>query len=280
MREKKLMFGKYLDNVRSTAPVVHNITNYVTMNDVANILLACGASPIMANDPCEVEEITAICNGLNLNIGTLKQDTVQAMLLAGKTARRLGRPVLLDPVGAGASRFRTETAGKIVNEVGPDVVRGNVTEIRMLAADDNALSRGVDANLTDAVTKENLRETVLRVKRQADRMGCILAVTGVTDLVTDGKTCYCIFNGRPEMRKITGTGCMLSGLMTAFLAANPEHKLEAAAAAAAMMGVAGEIGWRYMAEGDGNAAYRNRIIDAVYHMDGKSLDNGEKVSVL
>lgn len=105
-------------------------------------------------------------------------------------------------------------------------------------------------------------------------------MTGMTDLVTDGKTCYCISNGRPEMRRITGTGCMLSGLMTAFLAANPEHKLEAAAAAAVMMGVAGENGWYYMTEGDGNATYRNRIIDAVYHMDGKSLDNGEKVSVL
>lgn len=280
MREKKLMFGKYLDKVRSTAPVVHSITNYVTMNDVANILLACGASPIMANDPCEAEEITAICSGLNLNIGTLRQDTVQAMLLAGKTARRLGHPVLLDPVGAGASRFRTETARRIVNEIRPDVIRGNVTEIRMLAVEENALSRGVDANLADAVTKENLREAVRRVKRQAARMECILTVTGIIDLVTDGRTCYCISNGRPEMRRITGTGCMLSGLTTAFLAANPEHKLEAAAAAAAMMGVAGETGWYYMADGDGNATYRNRIIDAVCHMDGKRLDNGEKVLVL
>lgn len=274
------MFGTYLDRVRSAAPLIHNITNYVTANDVANLLLACGASPIMAEDENEAEEVTSICAGLNLNIGTLSRQKLRAMLLAGKEARRLGHPVLLDPVGVGVSRFRMEAAAQIVQEIRPDVIRGNGSEIRMLAAAGSAPARGVDADLADAVTEDQLAEAALRVKQQAEHMGCILAVTGRVDLITDGRTCYCISNGRPEMSRITGTGCQLSGLTTAFLAANPGQKLEAAAAAAAVMGLAGEIGWSRMQDGDGNAAYRNRIIDAVYHMDGKRLDEGEKVTVL
>lgn len=274
------MLGKYLDRVRSAAPLIHNITNYVTANDVANLLLACGASPIMAEDENEAEEVASICAGLNLNIGTLNRQKLRAMLLAGKAARRLGHPVLLDPVGVGVSRFRMEAAAQIVQEIRPDVIRCNASEIRMLATAGAAPARGVDANLADAVTEDQLAEAARRVKQQAAHMGCILAVTGGVDLITDGKTCYCISNGRPEMGRITGTGCQLSGLTTAFLAANPGQKLEAAAAAAAVMGLAGEIGWSRMQDGDGNAAYRNRIIDAVYHMDGKRLDEGEKVTVL
>lgn len=268
------MLGKYLDRVRSTAPLVHNITNYVTVNDVANILLACGASPIMADDEKEVEEITSSCAGLNINIGTLNHRTVGSMLLAGRTARRLGHPVLLDPVGTGASSFRTETARRLIREIHPDVIRGNMSEISTLVRDRAGAGRGVDAGLADAVTEANLAEKVKFVKEQAKRLECVLAVTGAIDLVTDGETCFCLRNGRPEMRKITGTGCQLSGMMTAFLAANPEHMTEAAAAAAAAMGVAGEIAWSRMDVWDGNAAYRNRIIDAVYHMDGEILDAG------
>ena len=273
------MFGKYFDRVREAAPLIHNITNYVTVNDVANILLACGASPIMADDPNEVEDITSICAGLNINIGTLNSHTVPSMLLAGRTAVRLGHPVLLDPVGAGASSYRTETAQRLLEEIGPDVIRGNISEIRTLTVNQAGASRGVDASLTDAVTEEGLREAVDFMRDQAERLHCVLVVTGAIDLVADGQTCYCIRNGRPEMGKITGTGCQLSGLMTAFLAANPEHKTEAAAAAVAVMGLAGEIGWDRMEPGDGNATYRNRIIDAVYHMKGTALDRGAKIEI-
>ena len=133
--------------------------------------------------------------------------------------------------------------------------------------------------MADAVTEETLDQAVQFVKQFAAKSGSIVAITGAIDLVSDGEKCYVIRNGRPEMGKITGTGCQLSGMMTAFLVANPDHHLEAAAAAVCTMGLAGEIGWGRMQEGDGNSTYRNRIIDAVYNMDASTLDKGAKYEV-
>ena len=214
-----------------TVPLVHNITNYVTVNDVANVLLACGGSPIMSDEAEDVEDITSVCGGLNINIGTLHKTSIEGMFRAGKKANELGHPVLLDPVGAGASALRTNTA-------------------------------------------LDLMRAVEFVKRFAKETGSIIAVTGAIDLVSDGEKCYVIRNGRPEMGKITGTGCQLSGMMTAYVTANPEDRLEAAAAAVCVMGLAGENGWSRMQEGDGNATYRNRIIDAIYNMTGEDLEKG------
>lgn len=270
--------GTCVDQVRANVPLVHNITNYVTVNDVANVLLACGGSPIMSDDPKDVEDITSICGGLNINIGTLNQRTVEGMFLAGKKANELGHAVLLDPVGAGASAFRTETALKLIQEIKFDVIRGNISEIKTLALG-SGTTKGVDADVADAVTEENLDQSIAFVKTFAEKMGCIIAVTGAIDLVSDGTKCYVIRNGCPEMGKITGTGCQLSGVMTAFITANPEEKLKAAAAAVCTMGLAGEIGFSRMQEGDGNSTYRNRIIDAIYNMDQKTLDEGAKYEV-
>lgn len=270
--------GTCVDQVRANVPLVHNITNYVTVNDVANVLLACGGSPIMSDDPKDVEDITSICGGLNINIETLNQRTVEGMFLAGKKANELGHAVLLDPVGAGASAFRTETALKLIQEIKFDVIRGNISEIKTLALG-SGTTKGVDADVADAVTEENLDQSIAFVKTFAEKMGCIIAVTGAIDLVSDGTKCYVIRNGRPEMGKITGTGCQLSGVMTAFITANPEEKLKAAAAAVCTMGLAGEIGFSRMQEGDGNSTYRNRIIDAIYNMDQKTLDEGAKYEV-
>ena len=178
------MFGKCLENVRNTVPLVHNITNYVTVNDVANILLACGGSPIMSDDREDVEDITSICGGLNINIGTLNQNTIPSMFLAGKKANELGHPVLLDPVGAGASRLRTETALQLLQEVRFTVIRGNISEIKTLAFGSGS-TKGVDADLADAVTEENLDEAVAFVKKMAGTHHCIVAVTGAIDLVAD-----------------------------------------------------------------------------------------------
>ena len=272
------MLGTYMENVRNTVPLVHNITNYVTVNDVANIILACGGSPIMSDEPEDVEEITAICGGLNINIGTLNARTVKSMLAAGKRANELGHAVLLDPVGAGASRLRTNTALKLMDELKLDVIRGNISEVKTLARG-SGTTKGVDADVADTVTEETLDSAVDFVKAFAKKAGCIAAVTGAIDLVSDGETCFVIRNGRPEMGRITGTGCQLSGMMTAFLAAGPEHKLEAAAAAVCAMGLAGEIGWSRMQEGDGNATYRNRIIDAIYHMDAETLERGARYEI-
>ena len=264
-----------LENVRAKSPLVHNITNYVTVNDVANVLLAAGGSPIMSDDADDVEDITSICGGLNINIGTLNKNTIPSMFLAGKKANALGHIVLLDPVGAGASRLRTDTANRLMQEVRFDAVRGNISEIKTLCTGSGS-TKGVDADAVDAVTEANLDNGVQLVKTFAAQTGCIIAVTGAIDLVSDGERCWCIRNGRAEMSRITGTGCQLSGLMTAFLVANPDRKLDAAAAAVCMMGLAGEIGWANMQPGDGNSTYRNRIIDAIFNMTGNALEEGAK----
>ena len=271
------MLGTAIDNVRKHAPLIHSITNYVTVNDVANVLLACGASPIMADELEDAVEITTICSGLNINIGTLNRWTIDSMFAAGRKAQELGHILVLDPVGVGASTLRTETALKLMQEMKFDVIRGNISEIKTLALG-SGTTKGVDADVADAVTEQNLSAAVSFVKDFARRADCIAAVTGAIDLVSDGDKCYVIRNGRPEMGRVTGTGCQLSGLMAAFLAAHPD-RLEAAAAAVVCMGLAGEIAWSRMEAGDGNSTYRNRIIDAIYNMDGKTLEQGAKYEI-
>ena len=272
------MFSTILSNVRKNVPLIHNITNYVTVNDVANILLACGGSPIMSDDLDEVEEITSICGGLNINIGTLNKNTIPSMFRAAKKAESLNHKILLDPVGAGASNLRTKTAVDLMNEVQFSVIRGNISEIKTLALG-SGTTKGVDADVSDAVTEENLEKSVVFVKEFAKAKNAVIAVTGAIDLVTDGQKCFVIRNGRPEMGKITGTGCQLSGMMTAFITANPDNVLEAAAASVCAMGLAGEIAWANMQSVDGNSTYRNRIIDAIYNMTGEQLDKGAKYEI-
>ena len=265
--------GACLDRVRERRPLIHCITNYVTANDVANLLLACGASPIMADEPEEVEEITARCAGLYLNLGTPSRRTIPSLMRAGVKAGELGRPVVLDPVGVGASALRLRTAQELMARVTFTVLRGNVSELRALAGGQEH-TRGVDAGGADAVTEAELERGVAFAKGTARRTGTVVAVTGAIDLVSDGEQCVVIRNGRPEMGLVTGTGCQLSALTAACLAASPERPLEAAAAAVCAMGVAGELAWARMSPQDGNATYRDRIIDAVCRMDGAALEKG------
>ena len=236
------MIKTCFENVKTKTPLVHNITNYVTVNDVANVLLACGGSPIMADDIDDVEDITGICGGLNINIGTLNKNTIPSMLAAGKKANELGHAILLDPVGAGASRLRTETALMLLNEIKFDVIRGNISEIKTLAFGSGS-TKGVDADVADAVTEDTLDQAVDFVKKLAGKLGCIIAVTG------------------------------------AYLTANQDDKLEAAATAVILMGVAGEVGYANMEPTDGNATYRNRIIDAIYNMDADKLCSMAKCEI-
>lgn len=265
--------GACLDRVRERRPLIHCITNYVTANDVANLLLACGASPIMADEPEEVEEITARCAGLCLNLGTPSRRTIPSLMRAGVKAGELGRPVVLDPVGVGASALRLRTAQDLMARVPFTVLRGNVSELRALAGGQEH-TRGVDAGGADAVTEAELERGVAFAKGTARRTGTVVAVTGAIDLVSDGEQCVVIRNGRPEMGLVTGTGCQLSALTAACLAASPERPLEAAAAAVCAMGVAGELAWARMSPQDGNATYRDRIIDAVCRIDGAALEKG------
>ncbi len=273
------MLSKMIENVRKNVPLVHNITNYVTVNDVANVLLACGGSPIMSDEPEDVKDITSICGGLNINIGTLNKTSIEAMFIAGEKSKELGHIVLLDPVGAGASKLRTETAREIMEEIKPHIIRGNISEIKALAVGSET-TKGVDANVEDAVTEENLEKSVAFIKAFAKEKQAVIAVTGAIDLVTDGDRCFVIRNGRKEMGEITGTGCQLSGMMTAFAVANRDELLESAAAAVCTMGLAGERAWARMEECDGNSTYRNKIIDEIYNMTGEILEQGSKIEIM
>ena len=265
------MFGEMLKKVRSSVPLIHNITNYVTVNDCANILLALGASPIMSDEAEEVEEITSICGGLNINIGTLNERTILSMHKAGKKANELGHPVLLDPVGVGASSLRTRTALELLETVKFSVIRGNISEIKTLAYGEGT-TRGVDADIADVVTIKNLDKTVEFAKEFAKKRKTVVVITGAIDVVADEKKAYCIYNGDSMMSSITGTGCQLSAMTTAYITANKENILEAVAASVCTMGVCGEIAKERLCKEDGNASYRNYIIDAVYGLFPEQLD--------
>lgn len=272
------MFQNMLENVRKNCPLIHNITNYVTVNDCANIVIACGASPIMADDKDEVADITTVCAGLNINIGTLNSRTIASMLIASKRANELNHPVVLDPVGAGASKLRTDTAMQLLEEVKFTVIRGNISEIKTLASG-SGTTKGVDADVADKVTEENLDDVVAFAKTFAEKTGAVIAITGAIDIVADSEKAYCIRNGHPMMSSITGTGCQLSAMTAAFITANPDHPLEAAVAAVSAMGYAGEIAHNRLTAMDGNATYRNYIIDAIYNMTPQMLEKGANYEV-
>ncbi len=267
-----------LENVRSKSPLIHNITNYVTVNDCANALLACGGSPIMADDRAEVEEITSICGGLNINIGTLNSRTIESMHLAGSKANELGHPVVLDPVGAGASALRTNTALALMEDIKFSVIRGNISEIKTLAGSD-AATQGVDANIEDRVTDDNLDSAVAFAKAFAKKTGAVIAITGAIDIVASSEKAFIIRNGNAMMSSVTGTGCMLSAISAAYITANPDSMLEATAAAVCLMGLSGEIAYERLGEQDGNSSYRNYIIDAIYNMTPEMLEEGAKYEV-
>ena len=267
------MLGSLLQAVRQTHPLIHCITNYVTVNDCANILLAAGASPIMADAVEEAAAVTARSQGLTLNLGTLHAERIPAMLASGRQANASGIPAVLDPVGAGVSAFRAGAARQLLEAVQFAVIRGNLSEIRALA-DAGSHACGVDAG--DSLTPQTLDACLELAGQLARRTGAVVAVTGETDLVTDGETAYCIHNGHPMMRSVTGTGCQLSCLTAAFVAASPGQPLQAAAAAVCAMGLCGETAYARLSPADGNAAYRDKILDAVYRLTPAQLEEGAR----
>lgn len=268
---------RIVSNVRSSVPLVHFITNYVTVNDVANMMLACGGSPIMSDEIEDVEDITSICNATVLNIGTLNKNTIAAMTAAGKKANELGHPVILDPVGAGASRLRTETTFQLLRDVKFAVIRGNISEIKTVYSGSGS-TRGVDADIADAVTEDNLAETAAFAKELSKSTGAVIAITGAIDVVADSERAFAIRNGEAMMAKITGTGCMLNGVIAGYLAANRENALDAAVAAVAAEGLCGEMAAaKVRAEGSGTLSLRNYLIDAMSNLDGETLEQGAKV---
>ena len=267
------MISDMLERVRERRPLIHCITNTVTINDCANIVLASGASPIMASAPEEVEEITELAAATVINIGTPSAERVKAMRLAGKKANELGHPVVLDPVGAGASRFRRAFLGELLREVRFTVIRGNLSEIRTLAYGSGA-QRGVDADLGAVIGRENAADAAEFARRLAEQMDTVIVISGEVDIVADKEKAYSVENGSAMARLVTGSGCMLSALTGAFEAANPEDPLTAALAAVCMMDLAQETAEARLTPKEGNASFRNYVIDAVCRMNSGRLSAG------
>jgi hydroxyethylthiazole kinase len=256
-----------LRRLRETKPLVHQITNYVVMNETANATLALGALPVMAHAKEEVEEMAAIAGVLVLNIGTLSPHWVDAMLIAGRVANERGIPVVLDPVGVGATTYRTETARRILDEIDVTVLRGNAGEVATLVGVD-AEVRGVESIATGGDAAD--------LARQAGRqLGLVASVTGPVDHVSDGETVISIANGHPLLATITGTGCMSSALTGCFLAVNRDDPLSAAAEALIAFGVAGEdaaVG----AKGPGS--FHVALYDELAALDPVTLDARARIS--
>ena len=223
-----------LAKIRQKAPLIYNITNFVVMNSSANILLSCGASPVMAHCQAEVEEMTSLASSLVLNIGTLQEDWLESMICAAKTANSIGIPVILDPVGAGATKFRTEAVNKIMKNCFITVLRGNCSEILSLVSSD-IKTKGVDTSLS-------LSDEIVNVAKQmAIDKKCVIAISGEEDCITDGVQVFRVKNGQPIMTKVTGSGCGLTAVTAAFCAVEDENRTKATAAAFAFYGLCSDL---------------------------------------
>ena len=264
--------GKLLDEVRNKKPLVHNITNYVTVNDCANILLAIGASPIMADDIKEAADITKISSALVINIGTLNERTIESMITSGKKANELNIPVVFDPVGAGASEFRNSTTKRILEEVKINVLRGNMSEIKFISGLESS-TKGVDASESDL--KSGNDEGIKIAKNLADRLNCTVAITGATDIVSDGKRVAILENGTKMLANVTGTGCMTTALVGAFCGAGSDYFI-AAIGGIVSMGISGEIA-REKAGQIGIGSFHIAIMDAISNLNSEIIENMAKV---
>jgi hydroxyethylthiazole kinase len=259
--------GTTLRKLRERKPLVHQITNYVVMNETANATLALGALPVMAHAREEVEEMVALAGALVINIGTLSPHWVEAMVAAGKSANARKVPVVLDPVGAGATRYRTDTAKRLLDEVQVAVLRGNGGEVATLVGVD-AEVRGVESIATGAEPAELAREA-------ARSLGVVASVTGPVDHVSDGDVVLAVANGHELLASVTGTGCMSSAVTGCFLAAKPGEPLAAAAEALAAFGVAGEDAAR-SAKGPGS--FHVGLYDALAGLDPDTLDSRARIT--
>lgn len=264
--------GDSLESIRRKKPLIHHITNYVTVNDCANITLAIGASPIMADDIGEAAAITSISSALVLNVGTLNERTIESMLAAGKRANEIKIPVVFDPVGVGASELRNRTAERILHEVRLSVLRGNLSEIRFIAGL-TSTAKGVDASDTDR--QSGLEDGRSIAETVAKRLGCVTAITGATDILSDGRRTILLDNGTKLLSDVTGTGCMCTSLVGSFCGAS-ENSLFAAAGGVLCMGIAGEIAAERAGE-TGNGSFHTAIIDAVSKITAATIEEKAKI---
>jgi len=254
-----------LELVRKKSPLVHNITNYVVMNNTANALLAIGASPVMAHALEEVKDMVAIASALVINMGTLSEKWLEAMLIAGEAALQKGIPVIFDPVGVGATPYRNQAAAEIIFRCKPGIIRGNASEIRSLAKE-SIITKGVDSTADSS-------SAVDAAKRLAQQTGAVVVISGVEDFITDAKTVRIIKNGTPLMSKVTGMGCTASAITGAFAAINPD-RLAAATHAMAVMSIVGELAAK---KSEGPGTMQLHFLDELYNLTGDSLAKQAKI---
>ena len=252
----------HLEAVREKSPLVHNITNVVVTNFVANGLLSLGASPVMAYAKEEVEDMVKISSSLVLNIGTLSTSEVEAMIIAGKTANNVGVPVVLDPVGAGATPFRTQSAQRILNEVKVDIIRGNSSEIANVIGE-NWQTKGVDAG-------DEKGDVVDLAKQAAHQLNCVVVITGKDDVITDGAETFIVHNGHPMLTKVTGTGCLLSSIIGAFSAVG-DDKVLSSVSALVYYGVAAENAAKAEAH-KGPGSFQVELINQLHNVGGNEIE--------
>jgi hydroxyethylthiazole kinase len=258
--------GENLKDLRTKKPLIHNITNFVVMNSTANTLLACGASPVMAHAQEEVEEMASFAGALVLNIGTLTPYWIDSMIKAGKRANELGTPIILDPVGSGATQLRTESAKRLIEELTISVVRGNASEVLSLAKE-GSRTKGVDSihSVDDAA------DAALTLSNE---LNTTLAITGAVDLITDGKEIHRVSNGHKLMGYVTGTGCAATAIIGAFLAVD-ENPLTATTTALSYFGLAGE---KSAERATAPGSFQVGILDALFTIDYKQLEEGAKIT--
>lgn len=258
-----------LHRVKSEVPLIQCITNFVTVNDCANIILASGGTPAMCKDIREVEEFVCNASALVCNMGAI--DLVDSMILAGRKANNIGKPVVLDPVAVGATKLRRDMSKLLLDKVSFSVIRGNASEIRFLAGQ-KTIGSGVDVNNNDIITETNLIDTIDTAKNLAKQINTVIAVSGVIDIVTDGTRTIILRNGCDTMSKITGSGCMLTSLIGTFCAVSPEEPFISTVYAMAIMGVAGEFAEKKrLKNSTGNATFRTDLIDEVFNMTEEKL---------
>ena len=255
-----------LTAVRKQSPLVHNITNFVVMNNTANALLAIGASPVMAHALEEVSDMVTIASSLVINMGTLSPDWVDGMILAGMAARKKGIPVIFDPVGVGATPYRNSTATQIIEQCHPSIIRGNASEI-MALMQESTQTKGVDSTSTSATALDS-------AVGLAKNTGAVVVVSGETDFITNGIAVISVQNGSPMMPRVTGMGCTATAVVGAF-AAVCQDLLLASANAMAIMGITGEIAAQ---KSNGPGSLQMNFIDTLYNLSEADISNCLRIS--
>lgn len=276
--------GKNLEEFRQKNPLTHCITNYVTVNDCANAVLAIGGSPFMAEDPNEVCEVVTIADALVINIGTLTKPQIESMKIATKKANETNTPLILDPVGVGVTEIRTKTTLDIINECDISVIRGNISEIKAIAnltgvIEKSNTAKGVDVNIDDVITKDNLKANGEIIKQTAKELNTTILATGPIDILSNGEKVIFIDNGDEIMSKITGSGCMLSAIVGSCVGGiNP---LEGSLLGVLSLDIAGEKARAKIDKNnEGTGSFRVYIIDYLYKMTGEQLVNEANIKIL